>query len=138
MQSLQRSLRQLGSDLIILSGSWEEQLPAFAAHVGAGTVITEQEVEWEWAADVAAVRQGLPAGAKLQTWAAPLFAEFVEDFRGGAASEGCWVCGWLVGALGRVCTPTAVGRFRGGGSVSGFEARVCEGAWLAHWAGLQQ
>ncbi|GAB4818230.1 hypothetical protein N2152v2_005276 [Parachlorella kessleri] len=81
VNSLRESLRQLGSDLVVLTGRWEEQIPRFAAHMGAASVVAEREVEWERAAGLEGVQSTLPAGVALHTWAAPLFAEFVDNFK---------------------------------------------------------
>lgn len=45
LASLDRSLRQRGSALVLRTGAWEEQLPALAQELGAGSVVAEQEVE---------------------------------------------------------------------------------------------
>ena len=45
LASLNRSLRQRGSALAVRVGPWEEQLPALAAELGAGSILAEQEVE---------------------------------------------------------------------------------------------
>jgi hypothetical protein len=94
VQSLRDSLRQLGSDLVLLRGPWEQQLPRFAAAVGAGALIAELEVEWEGAAGLGAVRAALPPAVSLQTWSAPLFAEFVENFKGGPWGMPAVCCAW--------------------------------------------
>lgn len=88
VQSLQQSLRRLGSDLVVLCGPWQEQLPALAAAAGASTVVAEREVEWRPAAGAAAVRGALPPGVRVREWSAPLFAEFVDNFKGESRVEG--------------------------------------------------
>ena len=45
MASLDRSLRQHGSALVVRVGAWEEQLPQLAAELGAASILAEQEVE---------------------------------------------------------------------------------------------
>ncbi len=45
LTSLDRSLRQRGSALVVRVGTWEQQLPALAAEMGAAAVVAEAEVE---------------------------------------------------------------------------------------------
>lgn len=45
LTSLDHSLRQRGSALIVRVGPWEQQLPALAAEFGAAAVVAEAEVE---------------------------------------------------------------------------------------------
>ena len=45
LASLDHSLRQRGSALIVRVGPWEQQLPALAAELGAPAVVAEAEVE---------------------------------------------------------------------------------------------
>lgn len=45
LASLERSLRQHGSALVVRVGAWEEQLPQLAAELGAASILAEQEVE---------------------------------------------------------------------------------------------
>lgn len=46
VQGLRDGLRSQGSDLIVLRGPLEQQLPALAAAVGAQRIVTEDEVEY--------------------------------------------------------------------------------------------
>lgn len=45
LASLDRSLRQCGSRLLVRVGRWEEELPALAEQLGSGGVVAEAEVE---------------------------------------------------------------------------------------------
>ena len=93
--SLKSSLQSLGSDLIISSGSWEEQLPKIVATVGATAVITEEELEKDWkdgldaAAAAAAVASSSSPGSsngnsknssvKFHTWNTSLFDTYTPE-----------------------------------------------------------
>ncbi|PRW33974.1 deoxyribodipyrimidine photolyase isoform A [Chlorella sorokiniana] len=81
LTSLDRSLRQRGSALIVRVGPWEQQLPALAAQLGAAAVVAEAEVEADWCAGVAAAAAALPPGVALKPWSAPLLAAVADDFR---------------------------------------------------------
>lgn len=77
LRSLRHSLQARGSDLLILQGPWEQQIPKLAQSVGASTIITEGEVETSWCNGIAAVQQALSLGdatTTLHTWTAPLFS----------------------------------------------------------------
>lgn len=50
---LRRELQQMGSDLVVAPGPWEEYLPALAMKVGARAVIAEEEVEFKWVPGIA-------------------------------------------------------------------------------------
>ncbi len=87
--SLRASLRSLGSDLVISCGSWEEQVPKLVFEVGAGVVITEEEIEKDWkdgfdaAAAAAATAENQnnnsTVSVDFQTWTAPLFDQYTPD-----------------------------------------------------------
>lgn len=95
VRSLQKSLRTLGSDLVVVQGPWRQQLPLLALHLGASGVMTETEVEWACAEEVAAVRDALVPDVPLHTWTAPLFSQFVDNFRGGCRGRGLGAFNWL-------------------------------------------
>lgn len=82
LASLDRSLRQRGSALVVRVGAWEEQLPALARELGAGSVVAEQEVEADWSGGVAAAAAALGPRVALKRWSAPLLASHADDFRG--------------------------------------------------------
>lgn len=89
--SLRSSLRSLGSDLLITCGSWEEQIPNIVSAVGAGTVVTEEEIEGDWkdGLDAAAAASSLnlhrnnndknTTKVVFKTWNAPLFDTYTPE-----------------------------------------------------------
>ena len=86
LASLRAALRERGSGLAFRVGPWEEALPQAAAQLGASLVLAEAEVEYEGRSGTEAVRAALPAGCRLETWSAPLFAAHRDSFRGEAAA----------------------------------------------------
>ena len=48
VEGLREALRQRGSDLVLRFGAVEDALPALAATLAAGRVLTEDEVEHRW------------------------------------------------------------------------------------------
>eukprot|EP00967_Tisochrysis_lutea_P089445 scaffold127315_cov15-Tisochrysis_lutea.AAC.1 len=49
---LRQELQQMGSNLIVAPGPWEETLPALATKVGAQAIIAEEEVEFKWVLEI--------------------------------------------------------------------------------------
>ena len=82
LASLRAALRAQGSDLAFRVGPWEEAVPQAAAELGASLVLAEAEVESEGRRGAEAVRAALPAGARLESWSAPLFVAHRDSFRG--------------------------------------------------------
>jgi len=85
--SLRDSLRALGSDLIIITGAWEEEIPAIAAAVGATTVVTEEEMETMYRQGLEGVAAALTSSSKdgdisLRTWTAPLYNSYGDNYKG--------------------------------------------------------
>ncbi|KAL4854579.1 Pheophytinase [Chlorella vulgaris] len=81
LESLDRSLRQHGSALMVRVGAWEQQVPQLAAELKAGGVVAELEVEADWRQAVQRVATALPEGAGVQHWQAPLLPTYADDFR---------------------------------------------------------
>lgn len=83
LASLRTRLQQCGSDLVVVSGAWEEVVPAAAAALSAQAVIAAAEIDAAVAGGLAAVAAVLERqGTALQTWRAPLYDGSVpEDFR---------------------------------------------------------
>jgi len=87
--SLRSSLRSLGSDLIISCGSWEEQISNLVSAVGAGAVITEEEIEKDWKDGLDAVAASTSninkkndkdtAKVAFNKWTAPLFDTYTPE-----------------------------------------------------------
>lgn len=81
VQSLQGALRALGSDLLILTGPWEEELPALAQRTGAAALVCEDEIETAWRSGMSAVASALPQGVEVKKWIAPLFSVAADTFK---------------------------------------------------------
>lgn len=46
MKSLKQGLRQLGGDLVVLWGQPEQELPKLMEHIGASSLVHEEEIEY--------------------------------------------------------------------------------------------
>lgn len=80
--SLRSTLRALGSDLVILTGSWEVELPQVAEAVGAEVVLAEEEIETVYRQGLERTAQALGPGVKVHTWCAPLFEASSDNYKG--------------------------------------------------------
>ena len=83
--SLRSSLRALGSDLVISTGPWDEELPKIVEKVGAKRVIAEEELESNWKDGADSAMSATTTAAKhskisFQTWTAPLFNTYTDRF----------------------------------------------------------
>lgn len=82
VESLRSALRTLGSDLIIISGTWEEELPRLVDAVGAGVIVAEDEVETVYRQGLERTAGAVPSGVTVHTWTAPLFEASSDNYKG--------------------------------------------------------
>jgi len=74
VMALRASLKALGSNLIVRVGAPEDVLPKLAKEMGAGLIITEEEVEYRWRAQCSSVQASLAKqGVSLVHWGTPLW-----------------------------------------------------------------
>jgi deoxyribodipyrimidine photolyase len=85
--SLCRSLKGLGSDLVIKMGSWEDVVPDLVKQFGCDTIITEDECESIWSGGVELVKSRLNDNdmkVEMCLWRCQLFSGDYIDLYPGA------------------------------------------------------
>ncbi|KAL3153511.1 hypothetical protein ABBQ38_011843 [Trebouxia sp. C0009 RCD-2024] len=75
VKALKQGFQQLGSDLVILWGPPEEQLPMLVDQLQASSLILEEEVEYRWHKAVDKVRAALPDHVTVQPWKMHIFSQ---------------------------------------------------------------
>ena len=88
--SLRSSLRSLGSDLLICTGAWEEEIPAIMMRTLGGrsiaSIVYEEELESGWKDGVDATVDSIKSSFKgekeviLHPWTVPLFNMYTDKF----------------------------------------------------------
>lgn len=76
LESLRRNLRNIGSDLVVAIGNWEEELPKIMKDYRISTVLGEEEIETEWRTATSRVVHKAPEDIQFLMWNADLFAQF--------------------------------------------------------------
>jgi len=80
---LRQELQQMGSNLIVAPGPWEETLPALATKVGAQAIIAEEEVEFKRQASVDVLESLAAKGIRAYHWSADVWpnSAFTSNYR---------------------------------------------------------
>ena len=80
VSALQIALRSKGSNLIVVHGPVEDELPRLASEFGTNIIYTEDEVEKTWLDAIHAVSMSLPSTVSLKLWTAYIFQTHVDDY----------------------------------------------------------
>lgn len=83
--SLRESLRQKGTDLVILRGSWDDVIPQCVETLSSSgkhvecVVVTERECDARWARTVDKVEEAVQGVARVETWECMIHSDYSED-----------------------------------------------------------